>query len=139
MASNFSSLKEKKYEEFSPHLCELMDEPEVEKAATLLQRRYENAVAKNKQLYKSACFGNFFFDFSHPLGFGSRANGHRKPLEAVKRSSRLAELALRHYGESKPRFARLLQRTRRGPASTTATRPDSGASSTSSGSIRATT
>lgn len=34
-----------------------MEESDDEKAATALQRRFENAVSKNQALYKSACFG----------------------------------------------------------------------------------
>lgn len=48
-----------------------MKENEHEKAATQLQRIFENAVEKNKLLHKSACFGNFslFFSSLYSLDF----------------------------------------------------------------------
>ncbi|XP_044757250.1 probable ATP-dependent RNA helicase CG8611 [Coccinella septempunctata] len=49
-------LKERDPTEFSSHLCNLMEEPEHEKAALSLQRRFEEAIANHKDLYKMACF-----------------------------------------------------------------------------------
>lgn len=56
-----NSLKERKAEEFLNHLCDIMEEPDHERAATALQRHFENVISKNKSLYKSACFGNYTF------------------------------------------------------------------------------
>lgn len=51
------SLKERKPEDFLHHLCVAMEEPDQEKAATALQRRYEAALSKDKDLRRAACFG----------------------------------------------------------------------------------
>ncbi|KAL3277301.1 hypothetical protein HHI36_012652 [Cryptolaemus montrouzieri] len=51
-------LKERNSSEFSNHLCDLMEEVEEEKAASALQRRFEEAVSKDKELYKLACFAH---------------------------------------------------------------------------------
>lgn len=41
-----------------------MQEPDHERAAEALQRRYETAVAKNKSLHNSACMGKLYvFNF----------------------------------------------------------------------------
>lgn len=53
------SLKERKTDDILNNLCDLMEEPDSERAATALQRRFETAVAKDKDLHKSACFGEF--------------------------------------------------------------------------------
>lgn len=37
-----------------------MGESDPEMAATALQRRFENAVAKNRDLYRMACFGKLY-------------------------------------------------------------------------------
>jgi ATP-dependent RNA helicase DDX31/DBP7 len=49
-------LKERKPEDFLHHLCVAMEEPDQEKAATALQRRYEAALSKDKDLRRAACF-----------------------------------------------------------------------------------
>ncbi|EEZ97652.2 probable ATP-dependent RNA helicase CG8611 [Tribolium castaneum] len=49
-------LKERQSSEFLKHLCTLMEEPEEEKAATALQRRFETALTKDKDLHRLACF-----------------------------------------------------------------------------------
>ncbi|XP_044262559.1 probable ATP-dependent RNA helicase CG8611 [Tribolium madens] len=49
-------LKERDSSEFLKHLCILMEEPEEEKAATALQRRFETALSKDKDLHRLACF-----------------------------------------------------------------------------------
>lgn len=36
-----------------------MEEPNQEQAATALQRRYETAVANDKDLHRMACFGKY--------------------------------------------------------------------------------
>lgn len=51
------SLKERDPKEFASHLCNLMEEPDLEMAASALQRRFEGAVSSDKDLYKLACFG----------------------------------------------------------------------------------
>lgn len=52
------SLQQQDPEEFLNHLSVLMEEPDHQKAATALQRHYENALAKDKDLHKLACLGN---------------------------------------------------------------------------------
>ncbi|KAI4457452.1 rna helicase [Holotrichia oblita] len=47
--------------EYLKHLCELMDQPNLEEAATALQRYFESKIANDKELRKSACFGNVCF------------------------------------------------------------------------------
>lgn len=42
-------------EDFLNHLSLLMEEPDHQKAATTLQRRYENALANDRDLHKLAC------------------------------------------------------------------------------------
>ncbi|KAI4457419.1 rna helicase [Holotrichia oblita] len=47
--------------EYLKHLCELMDQPNLEEAATALQRYFESKIANDKELRKSACFGKCFY------------------------------------------------------------------------------
>lgn len=54
-----NSLKERKPEELLKHLCDLMEEPDEEKAATTLQKHFENVVGNDKSLQKMACFGKY--------------------------------------------------------------------------------
>lgn len=47
----------KREPDFLSKLCDVMEEPDAETAATALQRRYEAAVAKDPDLHRLACFG----------------------------------------------------------------------------------
>lgn len=51
------SLKKRDQQEYMKELSIVMEEPNVEQAATLLQRHFETAIEKDESLYKSACFG----------------------------------------------------------------------------------
>lgn len=59
----YYSLKEENSQDVLKHLTIIMEESDLEKAATVLQKRYEIALSKDKELHKMACFGkNFIFD-----------------------------------------------------------------------------
>ncbi|XP_050308151.1 probable ATP-dependent RNA helicase CG8611 [Anthonomus grandis grandis] len=73
-------LKEHDTEPFLRELCDFMEEPDQHKAILALQRRYEAAISKDKELHKQACFA-----YSSWSRFYSAFPGKLKPIFDLKK------------------------------------------------------
>ncbi|KAF2898441.1 hypothetical protein ILUMI_07734, partial [Ignelater luminosus] len=86
-------LKQRNPNEYLQQLCDIMQEPDHERAAEALQRRYETAVTKDKALHRSACFGHYATSFAlrdTPSQISRTVRGQVTNTEAPKLNKKLA-------------------------------------------------
>lgn len=106
-------LKQRNPKEYVSQLCQLMEEPDEETAALALQKRFENAVARNKELYKMACFAysswsRFYSAYPqklrHIFNFKGVNLGHYVTSFAIKDSpSTVAGVVRGHVAKIEPK------------------------------------